>query len=51
MMLHAETRKRELVGKLFQLGLRVSYDRLLQVSAGLANRICDSYDLFAGIRH
>jgi hypothetical protein len=49
MMMHAETRKRDLVDKLFHLGLCVSYDRLLQVSANLANRICDRFDVVSGI--
>jgi len=49
MMVHAETRKRDLVDKLFHLGLCVSYDRLLQLSAGLANRTCDSFDVAAGL--
>ena len=30
--LHAETRKRELVEKLFQLGVSILYDRVLQIS-------------------
>jgi hypothetical protein len=49
LMLHAETRKRDLVDKLFKLGLCVSYDRLLQISANLANRISDCFDITAGV--
>ena len=48
-MIHAETRKQDLVDKLFHLGLSVSYDRLLQVSATLANRITDRFDLATGV--
>jgi len=49
LMLHAETRKRDLVDKLFHLGLCVSYDRVLQVSANLANRICARFEVVSGI--
>ena len=50
MMVHAETRKRDLIDKLFHLGLSVSYDRLLQVSASLANRITDRFDMATGVQ-
>jgi hypothetical protein len=49
MMIHAETYKRDLIDKLFHLGRCVSYDRLLQVSASLANRVCDRYDVVLGV--
>jgi len=49
MMMHAETRKRDLVDKLFHLGLCISYDRLLQISANMANGVCDRFDLQTGI--
>lgn len=50
LMLHAETRKRELIDKLFGLGLCVSYDRLLHISTGIVNQVCQSYDTNSGIR-
>lgn len=49
MMMHAETRKRDLVDKLFHLGLCVSYDRLLQISASMANGVHDCFDVNLGI--
>ena len=48
LMLHSETRKRDLVDKLFSLGLCVSYDRIRQISAGLANRISENFDIQFG---
>ena len=39
MMLHAHTRKKELVDRLSHLGLRISYDRVLQLSAQIDNRV------------
>lgn len=49
MMLHAETRKRDLIDKLFHLGLCVSYDRLQQVTANLANNITNHFDVTTGV--
>ena len=49
LMLQAETRKRDIIDKLFTLGLCVSYDRFLQVSANLGNRACDRYDVNDGL--
>jgi hypothetical protein len=49
LIIHAETRKRDLIDKFFHLGLCVSYDRVLSVSASLANRVCDCYDVSAGV--
>ena len=48
MKIHAETRKRELIDAFFSLGLCVSYDRMLQVSAALGNRVCNMYELNRG---
>lgn len=42
---HAVTRKRGLTDTLFSLGMRVSYDRLLQVSADIANGVCQRFKL------
>ena len=43
LMLHAQTRKRELVDKLFNLGLSISYDRVLRLSAEMGNRVCQHF--------
>ena len=38
-LLHAETRKRGLLDKLFGLGLSVSYNRVLEISSKLGNKV------------
>ena len=43
-MVHCQTRKRDLVDKLFQLGLSVSYDRVLAISTSVANRLTEQYE-------
>jgi len=48
-MLHAETRKKELVDKLYALGLCMSYDHLLQLSAGFSNNVHNNFDLATGV--
>ena len=45
MMLHAETRKRGLVDKLFSMGLSISYDRVLRLSAQMGNSVCQLYHI------
>ena len=40
MKIHAVTRSRGLVDMLFNLGLCVSYDKLLQLTSNLVNGIC-----------
>ena len=45
LMLHAETRKRGLVDKLFSLGLSISYDRVLRLSAQMENSVCQLYHI------
>ena len=42
---HAETRKRDLVEKLSQLGISITYDRVLQISADMGNSVCQLYRL------
>ena len=44
LMLHASTRKRDLVDKFHSLGLSISYDRLLQISKNFANNVCELYE-------
>ncbi len=41
--IHAVTRSRGLIDTLFNLGLCISYDRLLQLSSDIANGICQSF--------
>ena len=43
-LVHSKTRKRELVDYMFELGLSISYDRVLEVSTMLGNRICHLYN-------
>lgn len=45
LLIHAETRKRGLVEKLYDLGLSISYDRIMQLSASLGNSICESFNI------
>ena len=42
-MIHTKTRKRELVDDLFELGISVSYDRVLEISADLSSNVCQQY--------
>ena len=41
--LHAHTRKRQLIDTIFQLGLSISYDRVLGISTQLGNSVCQQY--------
>ena len=43
LMLHAHTRKRELVDKMAHLGLNVSYDRIIQLSTHMGNQVCQQF--------
>ena len=43
MMVHCQTRKRDLVDKLVQLGLSVSYDRVLTIFTSVANGLNEQY--------
>jgi len=42
-MLHAKTRKKELVDRLFNLGLSISYDRVMCLSAEMGNNVCQRF--------
>ena len=42
--LHNKTRKRELVDKFHEMGLSVTYDRVLEISTDLGTKICKYYD-------
>lgn len=41
--IHAWTRKRDLVDTMFDLGMSISYDRVLEISTSMGNRVCDQY--------
>ena len=43
-MIHTRTRKKGLVDRLFDLGISVSYDRVLNVSADLGNLLSDQFE-------
>ena len=43
LMLHAHTRKRELVERMAHLGLGISYDRGLQLSPQMGNNVCQQF--------
>ena len=45
MMLHAHTRKKELVDRLAHVGLSISYDRVLRLTAQMANSVCEQFYL------
>jgi len=44
-MIHAITRKKNLIDELFNLGLCISYDRVLSLSAEMGNRVCQLYHM------
>ena len=48
-MLHTKTRKRELVDTMYQLGLSISYNRVLEISTELGNKICHHYHVTNGV--
>lgn len=43
LLVHAETRKMGLIDKLCDLGISVSYNRVLEVSSGLGNSACQRF--------
>lgn len=44
LMPHAETRKWTLVDELYNLGLSISYDRVLEISTEMGNKVCACYE-------
>ena len=44
LLVHAETRKKLLVDKLYRLGVSISYDRVMQISADLGNSVCAQFE-------
>ena len=45
LLLHAQTHKRDLVDRLFNLGLSISYDRVLRLSAEMGNSVCQRFHM------
>ncbi|VDH99471.1 Hypothetical predicted protein [Mytilus galloprovincialis] len=45
LLLHAETRKRGLIHKMYFLGLSLSYDRIMNLSTALGNSICEAFNI------
>ena len=43
LLVHAKTRKRDLVDKLYRLGLSISYDRVMAISTQLAHKVCNQF--------
>lgn len=43
LMLHSMTRKRNIIDKMFHLGLCIGYDRVLALSAQIGNSLCAQY--------
>ena len=41
--IHAWTRKRKVIDTMFDLGLSVSYDRVLEISGVIGDRVCEQY--------
>ncbi len=44
-LVHSKTRKRELVDALFELGLNISYDRVMSISTILGNNLCHQFEI------
>ncbi len=44
-MIHTKTRQRALADTLFDLGLCISYDRVLDISTEFVNKICHHYEV------
>jgi len=42
-MIHSSTRNKKTVDKCHNLGLSISYDRVLQITNKIANSVCDQY--------
>ena len=42
-MIHIKTHKREIVDDLYELGLSISYNRVLNISNELGNMVCQHY--------
>lgn len=47
--IHARTRKRDVIDTMFDLGLSISYDRVLDISTAMGNRVCEQYHRDAAV--
>ena len=43
LILHAHTRKKELVDRINNLGISISYDHVLRLPAEIGNRVCEQF--------
>jgi len=43
LLMHARTRRRDLIESLFGLGLSISYDRVMEISTAMNNYVCEQY--------
>jgi len=43
LLMHARTRKRDLIESLFKLGLFIYYDRIMEISTAMNNYVCEQY--------
>ena len=43
LMLHAHSRKRDLVDRLYSLGMSISYDCVLRLTAQMGSRVCEQF--------
>ena len=44
LLLHSQTRSRDLIEKFHQLGLSISYDRVLEISTALGDNVCNQFE-------
>ena len=42
-MLHVKTQKRDLIDRLYALGMSISYDHILRLSSDMANAVCEHF--------
>ena len=45
LLLHSQARQKNLIDKLYSLGLSVSYERVLEIETGTGNKICERFEL------
>ena len=44
-LLHSQTLQKNLIDKLYSLGLSISYERVLEIEAATGNKICERFEL------
>ena len=45
LLLHSQTRQKNLIDKLYSLGLSISYERVLEIETATGNKICERFEL------